>query len=39
MGFIILFLKTVGGILDFLFFGEDALVPMPGRRLPMFPIR
>jgi hypothetical protein len=38
MGFIILFLNTVGGILDFLFFGEDALVPIPGRRLPISPI-
>lgn len=38
MGFVILFLNTIGGILDFLFFGEEALIPMPRRRLPMFPI-
>lgn len=35
MGFIILLLNTIGGILDFLFYGEDAILPGPRRRVPM----
>lgn len=37
MGFIILVLNVIGGILDFLFLGEEALVPMPIRRVPVLP--
>ncbi len=37
MGFILLILNMIGGIFDFLFFGEDALFPAP-RRVPLMPI-
>jgi hypothetical protein len=38
MGFIILFLNVIGGIFDFLFFGDEALFPGRARRVPLIPL-